>query len=556
MKRECPPPCDASGTCVLAHRGERLQDASRRSADEPTAADQAVLVRQLAEPGRIAPAGARIVETHISYVLLTGDEAYKIKKAVEFPFLDFRTLALRRDFCRAELKLNRRFAPQMYLDVVPIVMTAKGAAIGAAGRVVDYAVRMREFAQDALLCNVLARDAVLPSHIDKLAARIAAFHAAAPVAPQSKPYGDPRRVLQMALDNFVTVSPLAGASERATLALLERWTREEHAARAASFADRRVDSRVRECHGDLHLANVVLVDGEPTLFDCIEFSDDMRWIDTMSEIAYLAMDLGRRGRPDFVHRFVSAYLESSGDYAGCTVLRFYLVYRAMVRAKIACLRAAQIPPGEGRAAAYREFVDYLDLASRYAKGAQRALVVMHGPSGCGKSTAAQFLVERTGAIRIRTDVERKRLAGLPAQARTGSAVDAGLYGRDMTRRTYEQAVRCAQATLEGGFPALIDGAFLRRWQRDLARAHASSHGASFVIVDCVAALATLKARIVSRAAARTDPSEATLDVLAHQLQSQDALDSDELPYTVVCSTDERLAAGAWSERVGRAMTQR
>ncbi|HEX8739297.1 MAG TPA: AAA family ATPase [Casimicrobiaceae bacterium] len=503
---------------------------------EPDLAAQARLVRELCAPGVLGPHGARVIETHISFVLLTGSHAYKIKKAVRLPFLDFSSLAARHRYCCDELRLNRRLAPGIYLDVVAIGTSGTGPRLDGPGPAVEYAVRMREFAQDALLSSVLARNELKAAHVDALAAEVAAFHRTAPGAAGTSPHGLPERVLRLALDNFAIIGPHAG-EDRATVAALEGWTRAEHATRLDALAQRHATGAIRECHGDLHLANVVLADGEPTMFDCIEFSEEMRWIDPMSEIAFTAMDLEHRGRPDLAHRFVSAYLESSGDYAGCAILRYYLVYRAMVRAKVACLRAAQLPAGDDRTAARRELGQYLRLATRYTAAAQRTLAVMHGPSGCGKSTLALALVESTGAIRVRTDAERKRLAGLARNAHSGAALDAGPYAADMTRQTYEHVLSCAQSIIAGGFIALVDGAFLQKWQRDLARERAVAEGVAFVVVDCRAAPAVLQARVVARATGGDDISEAGTEVLAHQLQSEQPLDADELRYTIACRTD-------------------
>lgn len=524
---------------------------------EPDPAAQAQLVRQLCEPGVLGPHGARVIETHISFVLLTGSHAYKIKKAVRLPFLDFTTLAARHRYCRDELRLNRRFAPGIYLDVVPIGISGPRPRLDGAGTIVEYAVRMREFAQDALLSSMLARNALTAAHVDALAAEVASFHRTARAADERSGHGLPERVLQLALDNFAIIGPHAG-EDAATVAALERWTRAEHTARLDALARRHADGAIRECHGDLHLANVVLVGGEPTMFDCIEFSEEMRWIDPMSEIAFTAMDLEHRGRPDLAHRFVSAYLESSGDYAGCAALRYYLVYRAMVRAKVACLRAAQLPAGDERNAARRELGEYLGLATRYTAAPQRTLAVMHGPSGCGKSTLALALVESTGAIRVRTDAERKRLAGLARNARSGAALDAGPYAADMTRETYEHVLFCAQSIIAGGFIALVDGAFLQKWQRDLARERAAAEGVAFVVVDCHAAPAVLHARVVARATEGDDVSEAGTEVLAHQLQSQQPLGLEELRYTITCRTDGSnfgsTPTGIWHRVIERITT--
>jgi len=294
---------------------------------------------------------------------------------------------------------------------------------------------------------------------------------------------------------------------------------------------------IRECHGDLHLGNIALVDGEVTIFDCIEFNEAMRWIDTMSDVAFTVMDLEYRRRADLAYRFLTRYTERRGDYAGVAVLRFYLVYRAMVRAKVARLRASQLLDSRARAALGDEFAGYLRLASSYALEAHSAIVLMHGFSGSGKTVLSQAMLERARGLRIRTDVERKRLAGLAADARSGSTVDGGLYGPDATRRTYVHALACADAVVHGGFPAIVDGAFLQRWQRDMFRELALRRGVPFLIVDCVASTPTLRARVAARASAGSDASEADVSVLEHQLRTAESLSSDELRCTMTWDTE-------------------
>lgn len=517
---------------------------------DPHAAEQARLVAALCAPGVLAAHGARLIETHISWVLLAGGEAYKIKKAIRLPFLDFGTLAARRAFCERELTLNRRFAPALYLGVVAITGTPGAPVVGGTGPAIEYAVRMREFPQEALFSSLLARDALTPAHIDALAARLAALHATAAPAAAGSGHGDPRRIAEHALANFTELTPIAPASERAALAALEAWTRREFDARAGDFARRQAGGAICDCHGDLHLANIILLDDVPTLFDGIEFSDDLRWIDTLSEIAFPVMDLEYRGHPALARRLQSAYLGHTGDYAGCRVLRFYLVYRAMVRAKVACMRAQQQPDGgDDRAESLRAFRACLALASRYSEDGPRALLAMHGPSGCGKSWLAGHLVESLGAVRIRMDVERKRLAGLTAGAHSGSPLASGLYGADMSRRAYEHAAACARAVIEGGFIAIIDAAFLMTWQRRLAQDQARVAEARFVLVDCVARVATLRDRITARARAGDDPSEADLAVLEHQLATAEPLSPAEIRDTVTCDTERARVAIEASEAI-------
>ena len=252
---------------------------------DPTA--QRRMVHALHAALRARSGRVRLVETHISFVLLTGEYAYKIKKAVELGFLDFRTLGSRQRFCEEELRLNRRLAPALYLDVVPITGSVSTPMLDGPGPILEYAVRMREFPQEALLCSLLERGVLTPEHIDALAMRVADFHAGAPPAPIESRHGEPLRVLEPALSNFAEIEPLAtGESDRAVLGALKAWMRDEYRSIEEVLERRHRQGAIRECHGDLHLANIALVDGEITIFDCIEFSESMRWIDTMSEVAF------------------------------------------------------------------------------------------------------------------------------------------------------------------------------------------------------------------------------------------------------------------------------
>ena len=498
---------------------------------------QAQLIRALCEPGVLAQGPVRVIETHISYVLLTGEHAYKIKKAVALPFLDFRTLPARRRFCEEELRLNRRLAPHVYLDAVAITGTLSSPRIDGGGPALEYAVRMREFPQQALLSRLLERGELTPSHIDALAAQVAEFHAGAPRS-DGRVRGEP---LAAALANFDALDALETTQEqRARLRALRRWTETEYEACREILEQRARDGSIRECHGDLHLGNIALVDGRITIFDCIEFDPALRWIDTISEIAFTAMDLDHRGQPELARRFVNAYLEQGGDYGGARVLRFFLVYRALVRAKVARLRAAQVPQ-DARRADEADAAAHERLAASYALDAHPALVVMRGPSGCGKTAVSQVLLERAGAVRVRTDVERKRLAGLPSAARSGSPIQGGLYAPDVTERTYRHLLACARAILRGGFVALVDGTFLRRWQRDAFRALAADIGVPFAVADCSASIPTLQARVVARARKGGDASEADLAVLAQQLRTAEPLAPDERASAFALDTDAPLA---------------
>jgi len=515
------------------------------------------LVQRLCEPSRYPhpTAPVELIETHISWVLLAGEYAYKLKKPVDLGFLDFSTLAARKRFCEEELRLNRRTAPALYLEVVPIGGTPDDPRLGATPAI-EYAVKMRRFEQDALLDRVAKRRALTPAHIDALAAAVADFHARVERAPRDSAWGAPERVAAFAEQNFEQIDPLAAAPvDIEHLDALRTWTGHEFTERREIFVERRRAGFVRECHGDLHLGNIALIEGAPVAFDCIEFNADLRWIDVMSELAFLVMDLLDHRLDALAWRCLDRYLELTGDHQGLAVLRFYLVYRAMVRAKVACIRAQQ--PGLDAAAqarVAREYRGYFELARRLAESVRPAIVLMHGLSGSGKTTVAQALLERLGAVRVRSDVERKRLHGLGALTRTHAPIDTGVYGAEATRRTYDRLAAAARAIVDAGLPAIVDAASLRRGDRaafgDLARAL----GVPFAIATCEAPEAVLRARVATRERAGADASEATTAVLERQLATQDLLGAQERRDAIVFDTGAgaeaiAVATGALEERL-------
>ncbi|HET7097256.1 MAG TPA: AAA family ATPase [Casimicrobiaceae bacterium] len=513
--------------------------------------DQAKLVQALARSiGSPAASAANVLETHISYVLLTGDYAYKVKKAVAFGFLDFTTLAARRFFCDEELRLNRRLAPGLYLDVVPITGSIDAPQLGGQGTALEYAVKMREFPQSELASELLARGELDAGEIDALAANVADFHAAIAMAEPAGPFGTPDGILRLARRNFDEIAPLlATDDERGQIESLRGWTAREHARRKTAFERRRTEGFVRECHGDLHLGNIARIDGKLVIFDCIEFNEEMRWIDVMSESAFTVMDLEDRGRADLAYRFLDGYLGRTGDYAGLAVLPFYLAYRALVRAKVALLRAAQA--GAGATAARTEARGYLRLASKYATPPAPALIITTGLSGSGKTTLSGALLERIGAVRVRSDVERKRMHGLAPRDRAGASIDGGLYSPAATDLTYERLRAVARDVIDAGRIAIVDAAFPRRAQRESFRALADELGVPFAILAFEAREATLRQRIAARHARATDASDADLAVLAHQIATREPLAADERTRAVVYDAEAPVEAArtpaAWRE---------
>ncbi len=501
---------------------------------ELTLPDQSQMVASLRAAMQAAQPGMEVslIETHISFVLLTPQFTFKFKKALDLGFLDYSTLARRRGCCAEELRLNRRSAPDLYLDVVSVRGTPAAPTLEGQGPVIDVAVRMRTFAQEDLWDHLAQRGALGPAHIDALVATLARLHAEAAVAPADGRLGSPAQVREPMLDNLRVLGDLLQtATERCRLERLRAWEPPAFDALAAVFRWRQQDGWIRECHGDLHLGNVTQVDGRTTVFDCIEFNDDFRWIDTISDIGFLAMDLHVHGLTALANRFVNACLEASGDYAGMRVLRYYVVHRALVRAKVKALRDAQQPPAQGSDRVAR----HLAMAESFCRASVApVLMITHGLSGSGKTTLTQDLLERVGAVRIRSDVERKRLFGLPANARTAAEGSGMLYGAAAGEATYARLFELAAPVLAGGFCAVLDATFLQRQQRDAARRFAAEQGVRLIILDFDVDPATLRERVRQRRARGADASDADLPVLEAQLRSAEPLAADEAAEVLSC----------------------
>lgn len=470
----------------------------------------------------------RRFETHISVVHLTGRYAYKLKKPIALGFLDFTTLESRRQACEDEVRLNRRFAPMLYLDVVPVTVDHEGAHVNGPGTIVDYAVRMREFPQESLAHHELERGTLTADDVTQLAHRIARFQESAAAAPGV--HATPDAVLRYAEENLDALA----ASGDARMAPLRHWTVHTHRAVAALLAARHADGHVREGHGDLHLANVVRIDGALMPFDGIEFSAALRWNDVIGDIAFLVMDLEDRGAPELSAVFLDAWLAATGDYAALPLLPFFIVYRALVRAKVLALRVHELAADDAeRQQLEADCRRYVDLAWRHAHAPRGALLLMHGLSGSGKSVVAAELVSRCRGIRIRADVERKRLAGLAALARTAADYATGLYSEASTSATYARLLAAAGAVVAGGRIAIVDATFLEAAQRAPFVTLARTSGVPWAVIAVEAPAEVLQARIRERAATGADPSDATLAVLAAQQAKREPLTGDALAHTVV-----------------------
>jgi aminoglycoside phosphotransferase family enzyme/predicted kinase len=492
-----------------------------------------------------------VIETHISWVLLTGEYVYKIKKPVNFGFLDFSTLERRHFFCQEEIRLNRRLAPQLYLDVVCICGTEQQPVINGDGPVIEYAVRMKQFPQETQLDRLLIRQGLDNALMDKLAQTVARFHLAIESASTDSMFGDLEQIREPVMENFSHIrASLQDEHITQLLARIEHWTTTQLDTLTTTIQQRKANGFVRECHGDMHLRNIAVWNNDIVIFDCIEFNKNFYWIDVISEIAFLIMDLEDRKQQARATRFLNSYLEITGDYAGLLLLSFYKVYRAMVRAKVDALRAGQEQAGTP---AYHESVDdclqYLQLAEYYLHPAVPCLLINHGLSGSGKSYVSRLLLEKIPAIQLRSDIERKRLFSATSKVTAASEVEQGIYTPEATNKTYQALVDIARELLSAGYTVIIDAANLKRYQREQFTGLARSLNKPYFILDYSADLDTLRERITQRAAAANDPSDATLQVLEHQLQSREAFDVEEEPFVIHIQTDKALNIDAIVDQV-------
>ena len=502
---------------------------------------------QLLRPGAFPHPAADIVlrETHISWVILCGEFAYKIKKPVNFGFLDFSTLELRRHFCEQELALNRRYAPALYLGLAKITADPDGLRFDGDGPIVDYAVKMRRFDESRLLDNIAARGELTRPLVRAIARELANRQREAPVChPESgsEEPGSPA-VLRGAIEqNFRQVRDYQlGLQQREQLAAIEQWTLARHDELAALMARRIAAGMVIDGHGDAHLGNIALIDGAVRLFDCIEFSPTLRIMDSIGEIAFLSMDLEARGHSAESHCLLADYLEYRGDYAGLPLLQLYRCYFAMVRAKVTLLRE---PAGTGSiqsSGAYGEFCRYLALAHTYCQSSPRFLAITHGVSGSGKSTIADKLVAAGGAVRIRSDVERKRLYSLAPEQRSDQADQKRLYSSAMSRQTFERLEHLALLTLEAGFAVIVDATFLHRRTRDSFRLLAKRLALPFVIIECSAPAEELRRRLQLRQQQGHDASEADVKVMEEQLKVDQPPARVELAHCMQAASGEEPA---------------
>ncbi len=463
-----------------------------------------------------------LIETHISYVFLTGSFVYKIKKSIKFDFVDYSSLASRKYYCEEELRINQRYAPHYYLDIVAITKNDHGVIeIAGEGEIIEYAVKMKQFPQDSVLSETFSCYASQIDLFDQLGQVVANFHhSQLKTAQNDSEYGSSLIVWQAMEDNFNTIASL---DIDAPIKDIKTWSEQQINTLTGMFEQRKREGFIRECHGDLHLGNIAVIDGKPVLFDGIEFNSQLRYIDTISEIAFIIADLEYRFAYEAATIFLNSYLDITGDYFGLSLLNFYKVYRSMVRAKIALIRCQQEQGPHYK----REYQRYCQLAKSYITQQPNELFITHGISGSGKTTLAKKAAKRYCAVHIRSDVIRKKLFGLNVMDKSHSSLNENIYSASATEQTYDHLARISDVLLQAGFNVIVDASFLQQDARSQFYSLAKEHGVDFSILDCPVSKELAIQRINARV---DDPSEATSEIVEYQIEHQDLLTRAEEPY--------------------------
>lgn len=502
------------------------------------------VVTALLDPGFYPhPVGkVRRISTHVSELFLTGRYVYKMKRAVDLGVMgwenyDATRLETRKQLCEVELALNRRLAPGLYVDVVPVTWEANGRLVlGGRGQPLEWLVRMTEFGQEQLFGNLLAADRLTPELVEQTALELARFHRGLPPHPLAGHYGSVAGITRVIEGELQQLRPFQGVTlETGQWRHLHHWMKTVLVSHAGLFTQRLEQGHVREGHGDLHLGNLCLWQDRPTPFDALDTTSSLRVADTVADWAFLVMDIKAHRRPDLANRFANAYLQESDDFAGIPLAPFYLAYRAMVRAKVASLRM-EGAKGQRRELWKQAARHYADMALSHTRSRRGGVVMVCGLSGSGKSLTARDLASRVNAVVIRSDAVRKHLLGLTPHDRAPESA----YTSEMHQRTLDGMLERAAFSTVTGYWTILDAAFLRREERVKVKAWAQQRGLSVHLLH-VTCDEVLRLRYVEeRARAGRDISDADLAVAVAQSAWFQPPGEEECPILVDASGPARL----------------
>ena len=470
-----------------------------------------------------------VIQTHLSWVILTGDYAYKIKKPLNLGFQDFTTLEKRKYYCELEIILNKRLAPQIYIEALAITGSAAHPKFNDKEEAFEYAIKMHQFPQQALLGELAKKSKLTKRNIEDIAEQIAKFHLEAPICSMHRLWGRPEEVFAPIQDNFNALNELKVAKPYIdTLSHIEKWAKNQYKKLQPFLMQRKTGEFIRACHGDLHLGNIVMIKNKPVIFDCIEFNESFRWTDVMNDVSFLAMDLEHHHLNDLSHLFVNHYLEHTGDYGGAILLKFYQCYRSMVRAKICALQLMQLNETDPLVASLQEDLkELLSLAKRYTQNRVPTLTITFGVSGSGKTTHTEQLLMQQDAIRLRSDVIRKQMHGISPYSLITDEQKEKIYSSQATQSLYHKLQMLAQILLQNELDVIIDATCIKQWQRQLFIELAAQLNVSLKILAFDISKDILQQRIAQRTALKQDPSDADNAVLELQLSSIEPLTEEE-----------------------------
>ncbi|HEX9794062.1 MAG TPA: AAA family ATPase [Planctomycetota bacterium] len=527
--------------------------------------DTTRLIAELSRPGAYPHPVAKVdlVQTHASLLFFAGERVYKVKKAVDLGFLDFRSLLRRRHYCAEEVRLNARLAPRVHLGVAPIVRTADGhLRVHGEGEALEWAVEMVRLPASRMLSSCLDRGEIDNDLLNAMAARLAEFHAGCPTGPGVDEFGSPDAIAANADENFAQLHAFVGAAGSPSAAgiqilspeqstFLREWQLQCVASLRGVMEDRVRRRRIRDGHGDLHAGNICLLDTGIVAYDCIEFASRFRCGDVAADLAFLAMDLDFRGFPAFSDYLVKRYAGVAGDAELSGLMDFYKSYRAMVRAKVAALTAADpATDGARRTDSRRTGMRYAQLATAYAL--PPALILLCGLPATGKTWLARHLAVPLRARVLRSDVRRKLAAGMPPSGRAGADFEAGLYTPERTARNYQSMLRDARRDLRSGRSVIVDASFSRREFRALFTAAAAQDGWPYFLVHVTAPEDVVQERLARR---ERDDREASDADLAVYLQARAAFEEpSEIPARRFVKADS--GEGPPEEHVGLVIDRR
>ena len=497
------------------------------------------LIQQMLEPDfypHPVQEPIELLQTHISFILLTGEYAYKIKKIVDFGFLDYSTLEKRRYFCEQELRMNQQQAPDLYLEVLPIIEIGDRFQFGEQeDSGIEYALKMRQFPEENLLINLFTQDQLTTKEMEELGKVVAQFHQNCPTNHDILKWGEIAQIRHSIDGNYQKTQKYIGCCQtQEQYEQTKQYTDSFFETYEAVFQSRIDHHWIRECHGDLHLKNICLYQNQILLFDRIEFNEEFRFVDVMYDVAFVVMDLEGRGRADLGNRFLNTYIEQMGDWEGLQLLPFYLTRQAYVRAKVNSLILDDPAVSEEqKEIAKQEAIQYYKLAWQYTRRSSGGIVMMSGLSGSGKSTTARKLSKRLNAIHIRSDAVRKHLAHVPLYEPGGEEI----YTLEMTEKTYQRLLELGLLLAKQGFWVILDAKYDQQEQRGKVIETCNSYQLPLQIIECTAPMDILQERLQHR---QGDIADATADLLTSQRAKAQPFTDDEKNYLTTIDTTQNI----------------